>query len=80
MFLFRTQANELALLISRMQLNADQVEKNILQSEERLALVGTPDCRVPLSRLPLLLLLKDNEILATIISSCVDLYFSALKL
>ncbi|TWW69236.1 Envoplakin 210 kDa cornified envelope precursor protein [Takifugu flavidus] len=39
----RTQANELALLISRMQLNADQVEKNILQSEERLALDAERD-------------------------------------
>lgn len=47
-FSLRTQANDLALLISRMQSNADQVEKNILQSEELLALVGTPDRRVPL--------------------------------
>lgn len=32
--LCRTQANDLAVLISRMQKNADQVEKNILQSED----------------------------------------------
>lgn len=35
----RSQANDLAVLISRMQKNADQVEKNILQSEELLAVV-----------------------------------------
>lgn len=43
LFLFsftpRSQANDLAVLISRMQKNADQVEKNILQSEELLAVV-----------------------------------------
>ncbi|TKS91521.1 Envoplakin 210 kDa cornified envelope precursor protein p210 [Collichthys lucidus] len=33
----KSQANDLAVLISRMQKNADQVEKNILQSEELLA-------------------------------------------
>uniref|UniRef100_UPI003AAD0C66 envoplakin-like n=1 Tax=Centroberyx gerrardi TaxID=166262 RepID=UPI003AAD0C66 len=34
----KTQATDLAMLIVRMQKNADQVEKNILQSEELLAL------------------------------------------
>lgn len=38
----RSQANDLAVLISRMQSSADQVEKNILQSEELLALVRIP--------------------------------------
>ncbi|KAM9346768.1 envoplakin [Symphorus nematophorus] len=33
----KSQANDLAIVISRMQGNADQVEKNILQSEELLA-------------------------------------------
>ncbi|XP_030591338.1 envoplakin-like [Archocentrus centrarchus] len=35
--LSKTQAQELALLISRMQKNADQVEKNILKAEQLLA-------------------------------------------
>ncbi|XP_044038320.1 envoplakin-like [Siniperca chuatsi] len=34
----KSQATDLALVISRMQKNADQVEKNILRSEELLAL------------------------------------------
>ncbi|XP_056256846.1 envoplakin [Seriola aureovittata] len=34
----KSQASDLALLIARMQRNADQVEKNILHSEELLAL------------------------------------------
>ncbi|XP_035037145.1 envoplakin [Hippoglossus stenolepis] len=34
----KIQANDLAVLIARMQQNADQVEKNILRSEEHLAL------------------------------------------
>lgn len=42
----RTQANDLAVLISRMQTNADQVEKNILQSEQLLAVVGGPHIRL----------------------------------
>ncbi|XP_035510377.1 envoplakin [Morone saxatilis] len=33
----KSQANDLAVLISRMQKNADQVEKNILRAEELLA-------------------------------------------
>lgn len=33
----KTQAQELAMLVSRMQKNADQVEKNILRSEKLLA-------------------------------------------
>lgn len=32
----RATANELALLISRMQKNADQVEKNILETHQKL--------------------------------------------
>ncbi len=32
----RSQANDLAVVIARMQKNADQVERNILQSEELL--------------------------------------------
>lgn len=43
LFLPRTQAQELAVLISRMQKNADQVEKNILQAEKLLAVVRSPD-------------------------------------
>lgn len=39
-FLPRSQANDLAVLVSRMQKNADKVEKNILQSEELLDEVG----------------------------------------
>ncbi|XP_053299625.1 envoplakin [Pleuronectes platessa] len=39
----KTQANDLAVLISRMQQNADQVEKNILKSEEHLALDAERD-------------------------------------
>ena len=35
----RSQANDLALLIARMQHNADQVEKNVLKAEELLAAV-----------------------------------------
>ncbi|KAK2833848.1 hypothetical protein Q5P01_017737 [Channa striata] len=35
--LSKVQANDLAVLIARMQKNADQVEKNILQSEKLLA-------------------------------------------
>lgn len=42
MCVFRTQASDLAMLISRMQKNADQVEKNILQAEELLAEVRGP--------------------------------------
>lgn len=53
-FPLRTQANDLALLIARMQSSADQVEKNILQAEELLALVGTLDRRVPLPWSPAL--------------------------
>ncbi|XP_041812283.1 envoplakin-like [Chelmon rostratus] len=34
----KSQANDLAIVISRMQKNADQMEKTILQSEEQLAL------------------------------------------
>ncbi|XP_066560327.1 envoplakin [Amia ocellicauda] len=34
----KSQVNDLALLIARMQNNADQVEKNILRAEEKLAL------------------------------------------
>ncbi|KAJ8399686.1 hypothetical protein AAFF_G00407910 [Aldrovandia affinis] len=36
----KTQVNDLALLIARMQKNADQVEKDILRAEEKLALDG----------------------------------------
>ncbi|KAM4530655.1 envoplakin-like [Odontesthes bonariensis] len=36
--LSRSQANDLALLVARMQKNADQVEKNILQAEDLLNL------------------------------------------
>ena len=39
-FFPRSQANDLAVLVSRMQKNADKVEKNILQSEELLDEVG----------------------------------------
>lgn len=37
----RNQASSLALLIAQMQSNADQVEKDILRSEELLAVVRT---------------------------------------
>lgn len=46
--LLRSQATDLAVLISRMQKNADQVEKNILRSEELLALVRSPHTPEPL--------------------------------
>lgn len=38
-FLPRSQANDLAVVIARMQKKADQVEKNVLRSEELLSLV-----------------------------------------
>lgn len=38
----RTQANDLAILISRMQTKADKVEKNILHSEQLMDVVGRP--------------------------------------
>lgn len=44
MFLLRSQANDLAVVIARMQSNADQVEKNILRAEELLAVVRKCTC------------------------------------
>lgn len=41
MLVCRSQASALASLIAQMQENADQVEKDILRSEELLALVRT---------------------------------------
>uniref|UniRef100_A0A4W6BNQ2 Envoplakin b n=1 Tax=Lates calcarifer TaxID=8187 RepID=A0A4W6BNQ2_LATCA len=43
MFLLRSQANDLAVVIARMQSNADQVEKNILRAEELLAVDAERD-------------------------------------
>ncbi|XP_040918385.1 envoplakin [Toxotes jaculatrix] len=41
----KSQANELAMLIARMQSNADQVERNILRSEELLTLDTKNDAK-----------------------------------
>lgn len=43
MFPHRTQVSELAQVISRMQKNADQVEKNVLRAEELLELVRSDE-------------------------------------
>lgn len=40
--LSRSQVTDLAVLIARMQKNADQVEKHILQSEKLLTVVRHP--------------------------------------
>uniref|UniRef100_A0A3Q3Q455 Uncharacterized protein n=1 Tax=Monopterus albus TaxID=43700 RepID=A0A3Q3Q455_MONAL len=53
--LSRSQAGDLAALIARMQKNADQVEKNILRSEEKQTLIHRKECAEKLAEAELLL-------------------------